>query len=126
MILDEKLRWFGFWLLDALKGKKVRTYYDQIRRAWKEGTSIAETEERIRALIAHAVETTEFYKNYPADSALTDLPVVNKDTFRQNYDRFLSKTYKWICYSRLAILFIYMYIFITAPPFSQQFPLGRI
>lgn len=52
MILDEKLRWFGFWLLDALKGKKVRTYYDQIRRAWKEGTSIAETEERIRALIA--------------------------------------------------------------------------
>lgn len=32
MILDEKLRWFGFWLLDALKGKKVRTYYDQIRR----------------------------------------------------------------------------------------------
>lgn len=94
MILDEKLRWFGFWLLDALKGKKVRTYYDQIRRAWKEGTSIAETEERIRALIAHAVETTEFYKNYPADSALTDLPVVNKDTFRQNYDRFLSKTYK--------------------------------
>lgn len=42
----------------------------------------------------HAVETTEFYKNYPADSALTDLPVINKDTFRQNYDRFLSKTYK--------------------------------
>ena len=37
MILDEKLRWFGFWLLDSLKGKQIRTYYDQIQRAWKEG-----------------------------------------------------------------------------------------
>ena len=63
MILDEKLRWFGFWLLDSLKGKQIRTYYDQIQRAWKEGTSIRETEERIRALIAHAVKTTGFYKD---------------------------------------------------------------
>lgn len=45
MILDEKLRWFGFWLLDSLKGKQIRTYYNQIQRAWKEGTSIRETEE---------------------------------------------------------------------------------
>lgn len=44
MILDEKLRWFGFWLLVSLKGKQIRTYYDQIQRAWKEGTSIRETE----------------------------------------------------------------------------------
>lgn len=94
MILDEKLRWFGFWLLDSLKGKQIRTYYDQIQRAWKEGTSIRETEERIRALIAHAVKTTEFYKDYPEDIELTDLPVVNKDTFRQNYEQFLSTTYK--------------------------------
>lgn len=94
MILDEKLRWFGFWLLDGLKGKQIRTYYDQIQRAWKEGTSIRETEERIRALIAHAVKTTEFYKDYPEDIELTDLPVVNKDTFRQNYEKFLSTTYK--------------------------------
>ena len=94
MILDEKLRWFGFWLLDSLKGKQIRAYYDQIQRAWKEGTSIRETEERIRALIAHAVKTTEFYKDYPEDIELTDLPVVNKDTFRQNYEQFLSTTYK--------------------------------
>ena len=94
MILDEKLRWFGFWLLDSLIGNQISTYYDQIQRAWKEGTSIRETEERIRALIAHAVKTTEFYKDYPEDIELTVLPVVNKDTFRQNYEQFLSTTYK--------------------------------
>lgn len=40
------------------------------------------------------MKTTEFYKDYPEDIELTDLPVVNKDTFRQNYEQFLSTTYK--------------------------------
>ena len=84
----------GFWMLDKMKGGKIREYYDQIRYAWKEGTSIEETEKRIQDLIAHTVRTTDFYKDYPEDISLKDLPVVNKDTFRQQYDRFLSYTYK--------------------------------
>ena len=55
MILDERLRWMGFWMLDKMKGGKMREYYDQIRYAWKEGSSIEETDKRIRDLIAHAV-----------------------------------------------------------------------
>ena len=82
MILDERLRWKGFWMLDKMKGGKIREYNDQIRYAWKEGSSIEETDKRIRDLIAHAVRTTDFYKYYPEDIALRDLPVVNKDTFR--------------------------------------------
>ena len=94
MILDEKLRWAGFWILDGLRGGQTRKYYDRIRYAWKEGSSVAETEERIRNLIRHAVKTTDFYKDYPEDTPLEKLPVVNKDTFRQHYDSFLSSTYK--------------------------------
>nr|WP_299319359.1 phenylacetate--CoA ligase family protein [uncultured Blautia sp.] len=94
MILDERLRWMGFWMLDKTKGGKIREYYDQIRYAWKEGSSVEETEKKIQDLIAHAVKTTDFYKNYPEDISLKDLPVVNKDTFRQQYDRFISSTYK--------------------------------
>ena len=44
MILDERLRWMGFWMLDKTKGGKIREYYDQIRYAWKEGSSVEETE----------------------------------------------------------------------------------
>ena len=44
MILDERLRWMGFWMLDKAKGGKIREYYDQIRYAWKEGSSVKETE----------------------------------------------------------------------------------
>ena len=58
MILDERLRWMGFWMLDKMKGGKTREYYDQIRYAWKEGSSVEETEKRIQNLIAHAVKTT--------------------------------------------------------------------
>ena len=94
MILDERLRWMGFWMLGKTKGGKIREYYDQIRYAWKEGSSVEETEKKIQDLIAHAVKTTDFYKNYPEDISLKDLPVVNKDTFRQQYDRFISSTYK--------------------------------
>ena len=94
MILDERLRWMGFWMLDKTKGGKIREYYNQIRYAWKEGSSVEETEKKIQDLIAHAVKTTDFYKDYPEDISLKDLPVVNKDTFRQQYDRFISSTYK--------------------------------
>ena len=94
MFLDEKLRWAGFWMLDALKGKPVRRYYDQIKYAWQHGSSVQETEERIKALISHAVKTTRFYKRYPEDIKLTELPVVNKDTFREHYADFLSSQYK--------------------------------
>ena len=62
MILDERLRWMGFWMLDKTKGGKIREYYDQIRYAWKEGSSVEETEKKIQDLIAHAVKTTDFTK----------------------------------------------------------------
>ena len=81
-------------MLDKMKGGKTREYYDQIRYAWKEGSSVEETEKRIQNLIAHAVKTTDFYKDYPETCSLENLPVVNKDTFRQQYDRFVSSTYK--------------------------------
>jgi phenylacetate-CoA ligase len=94
MIWDEKLRWMGFWILDSVHGKPVRKYYDQIKYGWQHGSSIKETNQKIRALIHHAVHTTEFYKKYPEDIRLSELPVVNKDTFRSAYDHFLSSQYK--------------------------------
>lgn len=94
MILDEKLRWFGFWTLDALRKGQVRKYYNKIRESYKKGTSVEETQQKIEKLIAHAVRTTEFYKDYAKDTPLTQLPVVNKDTFRNNYDAFLSEVYR--------------------------------
>ena len=93
MILDERARWFGFFLLDRLRGGKVRQYYDDIRRSYREGTSLQETDEKIRRLIAHARATAEFYKDIPENASLSDMPIVNKDTFRNHYDAFISSEF---------------------------------
>lgn len=93
-MFDERLRWDAFWALDALKGSHVRNYYKEIRESYKKGTSVEKTQEKLKALIAHAAETTEFYRGYGADIPFSQLPVVNKDTFRNHYEEFLSSDYK--------------------------------
>ena len=90
----ERLRWSGYFALDALKGGAVRKRMDKDAYAFKHGSDIEETKERIRSLIAHAAETTGFYAKYGKDAQLSDLPIVNKDTWRADYNAFLSSKYK--------------------------------
>ena len=52
MVIDEKLRWYGFWLVDRLQGGKVRSYYEEIRDSYKNGTSVEKTREKISKLIS--------------------------------------------------------------------------
>lgn len=94
MVFDEKLRWFGFWTLDSLRGGPVRKYYNQIKNSYQKGTSVEATDKKIRKLIKHAVKTTKYYQDFDENIKFEDLPVVNKDTFRNYYDDFLSETYK--------------------------------
>lgn len=94
MGFDEKLRWYGFWAKDRLEGGTVRKYYDEVRESYRKGTSIEKTDEKIRKLIAHAVRTTEFYKDYSEDTPLSEMPVMNKDAYRQNYEACQSSVYK--------------------------------
>ena len=93
MVIDERARWFGFWLLDRKNGGVIRKAYDEIRYAYRNGTSVAETEEKIAKLIDHARRTTKYYSNIPEGAGLNDMPIVNKDTYRADYDAFLSSEY---------------------------------
>ena len=66
----------GWWTV--FREEKVRGYYEEIRDSYKNGTSIEKTQEKIRKLISHAVRTTEFYKDFPEDTPLEKMPVMNK------------------------------------------------
>ncbi len=89
----ERLRWSAFFALDALRGGIVKKRYQSDLYAYKHGTSVEETEEKVRELIRHAVSTTDFYSQYDPEIPLSELPIVNKNTFREQYDAFLSKEY---------------------------------
>ena len=90
----EKARWSGFFALDKTRGGRIADRFKKDREAYRLGTSHTETEEKIRALIRHAVSTTAFYKDYDPEAPLTDFPVVTKDTFREHYEAFQSAPYK--------------------------------
>lgn len=90
----EKLRWNVFFTLDRMRGGEIAERFKNDARAYRQGTSAEETEEKIRSLIRHAAETTKFYAHFGEDARLQDLPVVNKDTFREHYDDFLSSKYR--------------------------------
>ncbi len=92
--LLEKARWDAFFCLDGLRGGAVRRRYESDLAAWKHGTSEEKTQERISALIRHAVKTTAFYKDFDPDTPLSRLPIVDKNIFREHYDAFLSDAYK--------------------------------
>lgn len=89
----EKARWSGFFALDALKGGQVRRRFRQDMLAFHYGTSVDETNLRIRNLIRHAAETTSFYSGYDPDTPLTDLPVIDKNIIRAHYDEMKSSAY---------------------------------
>lgn len=94
MLFDEKLRWYGFWATDALRGGTVRKYYNEIRESYKRGTSVEKTQKKIQKLIAHAVRTTEYYKDFDENTPLQDMPVMNKDKYRKYYEECQSGLYK--------------------------------
>ena len=90
----EVARWRGYFALDSLKGGYVKERYREDVFAYRNGTSVRETEKRIRSLISHAAMTTDFYRAYDPDTPLTELPVVNKETFRNHYEEFRSSVYR--------------------------------
>lgn len=91
-----KLRAFGFWTIDGLKGKKIKKHYDEIKLI-NENFNTPEVD-KLRAtylsnILHHAITTTPFYKRYSATSRLEDLPVITKTKIRNNFDDFKSEAY---------------------------------
>ena len=90
----EKLRWTGFFVRDRLKDHGLaKRQLEADLYAYRHGTSVQETRKKLGSLIDHAVRTTGFYKDYDPRIPLEQLPVVDKDTFRNHYREFLSSDY---------------------------------
>ena len=91
-MIGSLIRRIGFWMLDFCKGCKVYKHYKDIEKQMK-NYNREEQDKKINDLLKHAKESTEYYKDVKYTS-IKDFPVVNKLTYKENFDKFQSNLYK--------------------------------
>ena len=84
-------RWYLFWVKDIITGGNILKAYKDIKKSYYEGN--LDKEQDIERLLKHAVETTEYYKNYNFKS-LENFPIVNKRIIIENFDKIKSSVYE--------------------------------
>jgi len=91
------IRKYIFWLLDFLKGSKIRTHYNEIVFLLNHASSheaLQVQKNNLSVLLHHAAATTHFYSNKKGFTSLKDFPVVNKTIIRESFNSFISSKYK--------------------------------
>ena len=97
MKLLEFARGTGFWMIDSLKGGKVKSALTILKKCedsiWNDEEINQYQEEQIQKLLSHAKETVPYYSKQD-NTILSDWPVVNKNILRASCDSVLSNAYK--------------------------------
>lgn len=97
MKLLEFARETGFWMIDSLKGSKVKSALNILKKCedgiWNDEEINKYQEEQIQKLLSHAKDTVPYYSKQE-NTILTNWPVINKNILRASGDSVLSKSYK--------------------------------
>ena len=96
MKLFETLRKHAFWLLDFIRGSKIRKHYKNIILVLNHASSSEASQRQetdLSAILRHATATTQFYKSVKVGAALKDFPVINKSVVRESLDAFISSKF---------------------------------
>ena len=89
-MLDEKIRKIAYWILDLLKGRKIRKEYLDIKEIMEKKEQNVEALENI---LQYCTENIPFYKNINPES-IYNFPVMNKVIYNENKDGLENKLYK--------------------------------
>ena len=95
MLLND-LRNKSFWLLDTLKGRKIKKHLNQITKILddpKSNASISLRQKSVEAFLKHATNTTPFYKKYDGIKNIEDFPVIKKSIIKESFEAFKSEAY---------------------------------
>lgn len=85
-----------FWLLDSLKGGRIKNQLKEIKLGIEQPNSEKAKqlkEAHLKSLINHAVKTTPFYKAYSETTNLSDFPVIRKTIIQENFKNFQSSEF---------------------------------
>lgn len=94
-ILD-KIRNQAFWLLDYLKGGKIKSHCIDLNFMLMNPSSqesIRRQKTCLNNILNHAVNTTKFYQQYKNYNSIEDFSVINKNQIRESFNNFESKEF---------------------------------
>ncbi len=89
----ENLRHLSFWLIDALRGFKIKKHVNDITfilENYSSSEAIKLQADKKRDLLKHASSTTEFYKSY---KTFDEFPIINKNIIRTRKKDFESQPF---------------------------------
>ena len=90
------MRDIGYWFLDALKGGKIKSHYNEVKFIQENYNSRNSREiraENLIKLLQHAVNNTPYYKKYIGFESIRDFGVINKGVVKENFQDFISVNY---------------------------------
>ncbi len=96
MRILEFTRKYLFWTVDFLYGGGVRKHYNDIKTIHEDfgsKNSKLRRKSNLEKVLNHTVETVPFYNSFKLPITLSDFPIVDKATIRENYDLFRSKNF---------------------------------
>ncbi len=86
-----------FWFIDALKGSKVKSHYDDIKFQYKyfnNKESFHKRNKDLNSLLKFTCENVSFYKNIDTRNGIHSFPIINKSIIKENINDFLVKDLK--------------------------------
>ncbi|WP_299896362.1 CoF synthetase [uncultured Aquimarina sp.] len=87
MRVNERIRNLSFWIIDFLRGGKVRKHYRDVKHIIEKPNhplSLGKKEQYLKDILEHATQTSNYYKNINPNS-LQNFPVVNKEIIKLSY-----------------------------------------
>ncbi|MBN1458771.1 MAG: phenylacetate--CoA ligase family protein [Armatimonadetes bacterium] len=94
MTLGERVRGWAFWSCDWIRGGRVASHLRELELLRDDPELLEKRQaERLEKLLAHACQTTPYYRQFAGATALKDFPVLQKRTIREHHDDFLSSCY---------------------------------
>jgi phenylacetate-CoA ligase len=89
------IRSLAYWGLDFLRGRPVGRHLQELKDTFRDpDAALAQSQQRVRALIDHACSTTGYYRQFLGAKELREFPVLQKRTIREHYDEFFSSAYE--------------------------------
>ncbi len=93
MIGLQPLTWATYWGRDCLRGSLIARQFKALKEDFADPALGQERAcKGLEQLLEHAVKTTQYYRELPPDSPVSDFPVMQKRTLKENLESFLSST----------------------------------